>query len=452
MAEITEQSAARSRMFGLTAINYHRARVALDNRDIPGFGAAFSEVRRIQEEMSAESMEDWSPEDRKSVRVMAETLQICANRGSIPFVYSELSDQARPLCIGAGQPVEVAPDVLAALGRYAYCVPFCMIQSSLLGFDIERGQGFGADRAYGFYWELSEARDAEAPLIAILDGAQVPDSDPAFAAYEFLREQVKLMERDVAAKCAAAAITPQRMDLSGDEPATERPRGLSVDCGTREMGELMVAYGSGLSYIEGRRRRIAPYMEGASAVIDLAYEVGPLGSYIGGYKDILPCGRRDVNIDDGDLRLAPSRVAHALRLEILRRGEKKFKQDARDLIMSPRKRRDMGDRGAGYRERIARFGLLAAEYAGFLLSANDLQWSIWPERVRTQMRGRRHSAEKLLHAIMASLDADQTPDADPMVVATDYIMRDIRRVEKAALAERDKLTRRVRRRSRRRAA
>ena len=80
MDGITEQTVARTRLFGQAAINYHRAHVALNNRDIPGFGAAFSEVRRIQEEMSAESMEDWSPEDRKSVRVMAETLQICANR------------------------------------------------------------------------------------------------------------------------------------------------------------------------------------------------------------------------------------------------------------------------------------------------------------------------------------------------------------------------------------
>ena len=451
MANNSEQSAARSRVFGMAAINYHRAHVALNNGDIPGFGAAFSEVRRIQEGMqSTENMEEWSPEERKSLRVMVETLQTIGSRGNVPFIQSGL---ATPLWAGKVEPIEVAPDILAALGRYAYCVPFCTIQSSLLSFDIERGPGLGADRAYGFYWELRDTRDAEAELIALLDGAQVPNSNPALMAYEFLRDQVTLMKREVEGKCVAAGITPQRMDLSGDKLVSDRPRGISVDCGTQRMGEIMVAYASGLSYIEGRRRRIDPYMEEASAVVDLAYEIGPHDRYIGGYRDILP-GRDDINIDDGDVQLAPNMVAHTLRLEILRRGEKKFRRQIGELVLSGRNRRGLEDRDTdpGYREQIVRFGLLAAEYAGFLLAAGDLQWSIWPERVERQIQGRRIAAENLLRTIMFAADAAQTPDSDPMVVAADYIRRDMRRVENAAREERDKLTRRIRRRSRRRAA
>ena len=442
----TELTIAQSRVFGMAAINYQRAHTALDNGDIPGFGAAFAEMRRFQE---MQYTDECSPEHRKSMRVMVETLESIGSRNNVPFI--EHGSQTVQPWTETKSPIDIAPDMLAALGRYAYFIPFCMIQSSLLSFDMKHGPAPAADRAYGFYWELSRAMEMETSLIALLDGAQVSESDPVFVAYEFLKGQINLMGGDVADKCAARGIRPQRMGLD-DKPDANISRGTSTDCGTQRMGELIVAYAIGLSHIEGRRRRFDPYQEGASAVIDFAYEIAPHDRYIGGYKDILP-DRNDINVDAGDLQLAPGSVAHALRLEILRRGDKKFKREVSDLIMSGRRQRVL-DSGmdSEYRERLVRFGLMAAEYAGFLLLAGDLRWSIWPERIRIQMRGRRMAAENLLYEIMATMDADQTPDAEPMVVAVDYILRDIRRVENEAQKEQDKLTRRIRRQSRRRAA
>lgn len=447
-------------MIGRAAVLYMLATEALEDSDAGTFAGAFTEIRRIQDRVREVDRRhpDHTQDTCKGLRVMVETIR---NRGveGIPGVTWHGMDLRFPRLIASEARTPdtsgIDSDLLRLLGDYLHWHSWCFIDHMLLPIELERFRErsgdtpeykqacleMAAERAGDFIWCRDELATPTATLLEhTLDAGLTPEAHPAMRTFRLLRSEISGMEADIRRLCAEHGIRPVYR-LVEDPPFKVGP---STECGTKEMGRLFIAYSDGLSAIQGRRRRMAPYMAGLRETTGYAMEIDPAGSNYHRYETLQANGKAD----HGEAPLNASSVAHALRVEMCERGYSKFK-NCPEGLESPGIGMLMGDDIADS-SRMETLGMLAAEYAGIVYAAKDAPYSIWRDRMLIRVNARRARANTLIHSLTTELDEAHVPDTDPVICAVDFVGRDIPLViaeMNKELEKADRIAKRLRRRA-----
>lgn len=289
-------------MIGRAAVLYMLATEALEDSDAGTFAGAFTEIRRIQDRVweMDKRHPDRSSDTCKGLRVMVETIR---NRGieGVPGVTWHGMDLRFPRRITSivrmPDTSGIDSDILRLLGDYLHWHSWCFIDHMLLPIELQR---FGeenddtpeykqtqlemaAERAGQFIWCRDELAVPTATLLEhTLDAGHTPESHPAMRTFRRLRSEIADIDADVRQMCTEHGIRPVHR-LVENPPFKVGP---STECGTVEMGRLLIAYSEGLSAIEGRRRRRSPYMAGLRETTGYAMEIDPAGSNYHRYETL----------------------------------------------------------------------------------------------------------------------------------------------------------------------